>query len=409
MPALTPRVAVIGGGLAGLLTALQLARSGAAVTLFERRSDLGGRAASLDQDGYRLNLGPHALYHRGALARTLDRLGIGWSGPTNPVTPQLWSHGRGFTLPASPWRLLTTEALDWGGRWELARTMAGIRSQDPRAWDHTPTSEWLSGFSSASARRVLAALARLATYSADLDRLAAGVAIRQLALALDGVHYVDGGWQALVDRLVEACRGAGVHLSIGTPVDAIGPDRVVVGRPHDHVVVATSPAVARRLLPDLDLDLDPPVLAACLDLGLDRLPRPDPRGAIGLDQPLYAIVHSDARDLAPDGGVLLSCALYGGAHDAERRLEDFVDQVQPGWRQHLRTRRFLPGLRVVQALPSARTGGLPGRPAVAVAGRPGIWLAGDWVGPAGYLADGAAASASSVARGIMGASSRAAA
>ena len=56
-------------------------------------------------------------------------------------------------------------------------------------------------------------------------------------------------------------------------------------------------------------------------------------------------------------------------------------------------RRFLPQLTVAHGLPRAQEDGLLGRPAVAVPERPNVFLAGDWVGPEGMLADASAASA----------------
>jgi zeta-carotene desaturase len=47
----TPRIAVVGGGLAGLAASCALAESGFAVTLFERRPYLGGRASSYQHPG----------------------------------------------------------------------------------------------------------------------------------------------------------------------------------------------------------------------------------------------------------------------------------------------------------------------------------------------------------------------
>ena len=47
----TPRVAVVGGGLAGLAAGSALAESGLHVTLFERRPYLGGRASSYEHPG----------------------------------------------------------------------------------------------------------------------------------------------------------------------------------------------------------------------------------------------------------------------------------------------------------------------------------------------------------------------
>ena len=47
----TPRVAIVGGGLAGLAAGCALADSGLHVTLFERRPYLGGRASSYQHPG----------------------------------------------------------------------------------------------------------------------------------------------------------------------------------------------------------------------------------------------------------------------------------------------------------------------------------------------------------------------
>src|SRR5258708_6582805 len=48
------KVAVLGGGPAGLATALRLLQQGATVTLFERSDSLGGLAGSFDFEGLRV-------------------------------------------------------------------------------------------------------------------------------------------------------------------------------------------------------------------------------------------------------------------------------------------------------------------------------------------------------------------
>lgn len=55
------RVAVVGGGLAGLAAALSLAESGAKVDLFERSRLLGGRATSFEIDGVEVDNGQHVF------------------------------------------------------------------------------------------------------------------------------------------------------------------------------------------------------------------------------------------------------------------------------------------------------------------------------------------------------------
>ena len=52
------RVAIIGGGIAGLATAALLAADGHSVALFEKKNEVGGRAGSLTIDGFRFDTGP---------------------------------------------------------------------------------------------------------------------------------------------------------------------------------------------------------------------------------------------------------------------------------------------------------------------------------------------------------------
>src|SRR6188474_2241610 len=52
------RAAVIGAGIAGLATAALLAEEGWAVTVLESRDEVGGRAGTWEQDGFRFDTGP---------------------------------------------------------------------------------------------------------------------------------------------------------------------------------------------------------------------------------------------------------------------------------------------------------------------------------------------------------------
>ncbi|MBG6182333.1 phytoene desaturase [Arthrobacter sp. CAN_A214] len=52
------RVVVVGGGIGGLASAALLAAEGHTVTLLERREQVGGRAGSWEQDGFRFDTGP---------------------------------------------------------------------------------------------------------------------------------------------------------------------------------------------------------------------------------------------------------------------------------------------------------------------------------------------------------------
>ena len=85
----------------------------------------------------------------------------------------------------------------------------------------------------------------------------------------------------------------------------------------------------------------------------------------------------------------------------ERELEELLDRVQPGWREFTVRRRFLPELVVSHALVTAERGGFLGRPSLEVPEMPGLYLAGDWVGAEGLLADASLASARRAAQALL--------
>ena len=131
-----------------------------------------------------------------------------------------------------------------------------------------------------------------------------------------------------------------------------------------------------------------------LDLGLRSLPRRSRRFALGVDGPTYLSRHSP-----PDhrGGVLLSLASY--AREPRQALEAMADTVQPGWRERLIFDRFLPRMVAVSAIASPRAGGLAGRPQVDQG--EGLYLAGDWIGPEGWLVDAAVSSGAAAAAAAL--------
>jgi phytoene dehydrogenase-like protein len=230
----------------------------------------------------------------------------------------------------------------------------------------------------------------------------ADLAIAQMKMGLfGGVSYLDGGWATLVQGLWSAASSAGAvvrahHAAAalsavpggGWEVELAGGE---VLRAAAVVVAAGSPAAARNLLP-VDPgwpDLGPPVTAACLDLGLR-----DHRPALlfGLDQPLYLSRHCPPGDLAPPGGSVVHVMRYGARHAGLDRAElrRFAGLAEITDDQIVEE-RFLAGMVVTHVLPSPKHG-LEGRPEATVPGAAGVYLAGDWVGSSGWLADAAIAS-----------------
>lgn len=420
-------VAVVGGGIAGLAAAAFAARAGARVTLFERLSEPGGRARSREEQGFVFNMGPHALYQAGAAMAVLRELGVDPAGNAPATSGGLaYVAGRLHALPGGAVSLMTTGLLDFSDKLELAGLLRRLPRLIASAESGVPLGEFLSReVRSARVRELLLGLVRLTSYAHMPDRISADAALSQMALGLGkGVRYLDGGWQSLVDALEGRARAEGVEIARGAKVEGVAHDGAVRGvalaggerRDFDAVILALGPVEASALVdggahPFLARALAAclPVRAACLDLGLAALPKPKRTFALGLDRPLYYSVHSAAAKLAPDGGASIALARYLGPDEQPSREEleaDFermLDSLQPGWRKQVVTRKLLRDLIVAHDAPQAARGGLAGRAPGPVDGIANLWLAGDWIGPTGMLADAALASARVAGRGAAGA------
>lgn len=414
-----PDVIVIGGGVAGLAAATFLARRGKRVRLFEQSDALGGRARTKQQDGFHLNLGPHALYRGGRGVAILRELGVEVSG-REPSTSGGFGirGGRAHALPTGAASLLTTSLFGLRAKIEAGRLLASLPKKDCTAIIGTSVRDWIEReISTSEVKEFLLALVRLATYSNAPEVVSAGAAFEQLKLAItQNVLYLDGGWQTIVDGLERAAKLAGVLLETATKIvrverDSTGAVRGVRssdGRSFtcSNVIIAASPSAVLEVVERGDETVLSkwskdviPVRAASLDLALSRLPNPKATFALGMDRPLYLSVHSAVAKLAPEGSALIHVAKYLSPTDAdapetaERELESLMDLMQPGWRALIVHRRFMPHLIVSNDLARASCRGTQGRPGPPVDGVPGLFVAGDWVGNEGLLVDASLSSA----------------
>jgi len=401
-------VVVVGAGLAGLAAAAVAARDGASVVVYDARA-AGGRARSDKREGFVLNQGPHALYRTGTGADVLSRLGVDFSGsPPHPVASGYTeATGRLAVLPTSAGTLVSSRILGVADKVRFARLLATLPKRRCASFGALSAAEWIAslGLSSRGAG-VISALTRVATYAGDLELISADAAVAQLQLALGGVVYLDDGWQSLVDGLVAAAASAGARVLEGERVAALNaradgnfevrtPARTLLAA--SVVVAAGSPAAARALLPHPpSWALGTPAMAACLDLGLRRVP--DTMVAYGLDQPLYLSTHSPRAQLAPPGGAVVHVMRYGARTSAEDRAQLWALARRCGIADpDVVVQRFLHEMMVCHALPRPGSG-LGGRPAIDATGTNGVFLAGDWVGPVGLLADTSLASGEAAGR-----------
>ncbi len=130
-----PRIAIVGGGLAGLSAAVALAGRGLQVELFEARRRLGGRASSFDDSpsGRAVDFGQHvALGACTALADLIRRTGLAGGWRRYRRIPFIGPDGQAHILAAVPWLpapfhllagLLRLRLVPLAERWHIARTV----------------------------------------------------------------------------------------------------------------------------------------------------------------------------------------------------------------------------------------------------------------------------------------------
>jgi phytoene dehydrogenase-like protein len=412
-------VVIVGGGLAGLAAAVHLGRAGVRSVLFHDSTALGGRARTECRAGFHFNFGPHRLYERGEAVTGLRALEVTIDGaPRGPNGGLAICDGVTHTLPVGWVSLLATGLLGLCGKREIGRFLADVPTMDVSSLQGVPLSEWLrTRLHDPNVIRVALALIRFTTYSDEPDRLSAAAAVDQLKLSLMGsVLYIHEGWGTLVAALKGAALSSGATIVTGQSVATVNVDATRASTvtladgtlvPCGAVIVATGPRQADRLLGERmpPLPSTSPVCVAALDLALRRLPSRRTIFAMGVDDPICFSADSAIARVAPHSGAVVHVAKYlrGGARgtiDDERQLERTLDLLQPGWRDVVVHRRFMSSVVVSHALVSAEAGGFAGRPSGCVPDVDNVFLAGDWVGPTGQLADASVASGIRAARAV---------
>ncbi len=439
MPGTDNRVVVIGGGLAGIAAACDLAEAGVPVTLLEARPTLGGKTWSFrdEQTGMTVDNGQHVFLGCCTAYRAfLHRLGVAGQTYMQPrmrvpiltADEEPRTHHRlksalleeaGFPLPA-PLHLLPSflrlPMLSWREKLRAARTLFAIMRAGRRGrirYDNQSFADWLRarGESERSIRH-LWNLITLPTVNEDCEHASAGLALMVFQEGLlrraDGarIGYATVGLSELVpeaatrylrERGAEVrlgCRAAGIELanrqisgvrlvgSTADPGDLLTARRVIVALPH-YLLAGLLPETWRAhpfFARAARLESSPIV---GVNLWLDcRV----------LDELLAAVIGQQETYWVFDKGALLGLDLKDGqyltvsisaAHGyLDRSREQIIAQVRgdleavlPALREAQITHALV--IKERQATFSARPGSLANR-LPAETPLPGLLLAGAW-------------------------------
>jgi squalene-associated FAD-dependent desaturase len=273
------RVAIVGGGLAGIAAALDCAAAGTNVTLVEVRPRLGGAAYSFERDGLWLDNGQHVFLRCCTAYRALlERLGsAGDTALQNRLAIPVLAPGgrrawlRRTALPAPlhlAGSLLRYHHLSPGERIAAARAALALGSVDPEdpEMDARGFGEWL-GQHGQSPRAVdglweLIGRPTLNMHAGDASLAAAAFVFRVGLLKradAGDVGYARAPLQRVHgDAALRCLQAAGVDLRLGWRAERVepSPDGSLVVRcagerlGADAVVLAVPHERAARLLPE---------------------------------------------------------------------------------------------------------------------------------------------------------------
>ena len=230
------RIAVLGGGAAGLTAAQELLRLGHQVLLFERSGHLGGQLRTVDIEGTPLECFYHHIFTNDTIIEGLiDELGLGEKLRWVPSRVGFFCNGRvwDFVTPAD---LLLFQPLPLVDRVRLGLASVYLQRQaDWRAFEGYTAEEWLKRWAGEQAYRVIwepllygkfgdaAPSVGMAWFHWKM-RLRFG---SRRGLAKEYLGYLEGSFGQVWQRLAARIATLGAHVYTSTQVNRI---RVQDGR-----------------------------------------------------------------------------------------------------------------------------------------------------------------------------------
>lgn len=429
------RIAIIGGGWAGLVAGVELSAAGFHVTLFEAARQLGGRARKVSVIGHSLDNGQHILV--GAYRETLRLMRKVGASPEQLLRrlplqlsfPESQTSGFNLRLPPLPaplhllFGILGARGVGLGEKIAAARFMRKLQRLNYRLAEDCSVATLLDQHGQhGTLRNKLWNSLCLAALNTTPENASAQIFANTLKDSL-------GGDRAATDLLLPAADlgellpapaaafilAHGGHIRFSERVKLIEEGAsgfTINGAAFDHVILATAPQHAASLLADDPRTAD---TARMLDdycyepIGTVYLGYP---ATVALPFPMLGIDGSDGRRLGQwvfDRGALegtrglMAFVLSGNGHwdalDNRELAETLHGELQqilgkalprPHWSQVIRERKATFSCRPNLPRPALRTA------------RPGLWLAGDYV-CADYPAtlEGAVRSGVAVAHAIL--------
>ncbi len=269
------KIAIIGGGTAGLAAAYDLTKAGHAATIFEAEPDVGGLAAGFKDERWDWSLEKfyhHWFYNDHDVLDLIEELGCAHKVYFSTPTTSYYHEAGSFALDRAvlPIPLLARVVNVLGMphlslidklRFGLMGLVMTLYRNGVTLEKHTADT-WARRWVGDAAHELIWRPMLIAKFGALYDRVNMAWLWARLYKRTARLGTYEGGFQAFMDDLAARVTGQGGELRLGTPVRALTPRQgggYTVGfrggsLDVDQVLSTTSPRLLARLAPGLPDD-----------------------------------------------------------------------------------------------------------------------------------------------------------
>ncbi len=264
------KVAVIGGGVAGLSAAIYSSAQGHDVTLYEKHASVGGRIWESRKNGYTFEMGPSMITELWIFDELFKTV-----GKNNPLTfNETPDFGFCIHQMLKVNRTNFRSVLDDHDRQLLEKMMARFKKALPII-RKTILSQPITGMVDLMRVSKLAIIAHvfkplrktveafhsgelkglLSTYPAYTEKLIknadSSALFAPMMMLIDGIYYPEGGIYRIVEELNTACLEMGVKVHCNSEVNTIRPEKNRIrldDSSFDHCIAAVDYSQAQNML-----------------------------------------------------------------------------------------------------------------------------------------------------------------